>query len=346
MKPPLQLLAELVEIPGPPGQEDEVRDYLTNQLDLLSVLWTTDPKGNLVVDLDPTTKPKVVVTAHMDEIAMIVRGINDDGSLRVGSMGGLYPWKLGEGPVLVLCPETQIPGVLSFGSIHTDDPTSTVHSARESALEWDMAEVFTGLELDEALEAGIRPGTRVVVHPDRRALHHLANGLVSGYFFDDRADLVSWLLVLNELKGHKLPVLFAATVSEEVGGEGAQYLMHKVQPDVCIALELGPKTPDNVVEISDQPTLWVTDSFAAANPGDISLIESIAETIDISLQLQALSRGGSDASCSASRGLCARHFTLGLPLENSHGFEIMHSGAMDNLSKLTVGLIKRLVGEL
>ena len=62
----------------------------------------------------------------------------------------------------------------------------------------------------------------------------------------------------------------------------------------------------------------------------------------MSLLFQALSRGGSDASCAASHGLCARPITLGLAMENSHGFEVMHGGAMDNLAMLTVALVKHL----
>jgi putative aminopeptidase FrvX len=61
------------------------------------------------------------------------------------------------------------------------------------------------------------------------------------------------------------------------------------------------------------------------------------------LQFQALSRGGSDASCAASHGLCGRPITLGLPMQNSHGYEIMHPGAMSELARLLVALIDRLL---
>ena len=72
------------------------------------------------------------------------------------------------------------------------------------------------------------------------------------------------------------------------------------------------------------------------------MLRKVAAEIGMPLQFQAFSRGGSDASCSASRGLCARPFTLGLPMENSHGFEIMHRDAMDRLADLTVALVERL----
>jgi putative aminopeptidase FrvX len=57
---------------------------------------------------------------------------------------------------------------------------------------------------------------------------------------------------------------------------------------------------------------------------------------------QALTRGGSDASCAASRGLCARPVTLAFGAENSHGFEIMHRDAPGNLARLLVAYLGRL----
>jgi putative aminopeptidase FrvX len=325
----LELLQELVSLPAPPGQERLVRDAVSRHVDRLGFKHRQDAKGNLLVGSE---QPRIVVTAHMDEIAMIVRLIEPDGSLIVGALGGIYPWKLGEGPVSILCAEA-INGVLSFGSIHTADG-----DARPA--DWEEVRVITGMSLDQLDDRGVRPGTRVVVHPSRRSLMPVGD-LVSGYFLDDRADLVSWLLALGELGGVE-GVLFAATAAEEVGGEGALYLMQALRPEICIALELGPNPNDAPVEISDQPTVWVTDSYSSMSADDGELVARLGAELELNLQFQALTSGGSDASCAASHGLCARPFTLGLPMENSHGFEVMHPNAMVELARLTVALVKEL----
>ncbi|MBS1712702.1 MAG: hypothetical protein JST30_00045 [Armatimonadetes bacterium] len=337
---PLELLQELVSLPGPPGQEDAVREAVGRHVAALGLKAETDPKGNLLVKVGHGD-PKVVVTAHMDEIAMFVRGIGHDGSLLVGAMGGLHPWKLGEGPVQVLADAGPIDGVLGFGSVHTEAPGSVVRSADDDGLDWDMASVLTGLDPDTLMDAGVRPGTRVVVHPSRRGLTKLGE-LVAGYFLDDRADLVAWLLALEESKDGAACALFVATASEEVGGEGALYVLHRTQPDVCIALELGPVVDDAPVELNDQPTVWSNDSYAAMSPADARLLDDVASGLGLDLQFQALSRGGSDASCAASHGLCARPVTLGIPMANSHGYEVVHPRAMVNLARLTSALVTRL----
>lgn len=329
---PLELLAEFVALPGPPGQEAAIRDAVAARVAAIGLASRTDAKGNLLVGSE---RPRVVVTAHLDEIAMIVTRVEDDGRLRVAPLGGLFPWKLGEGPVQVLGREP-VDGVLSLGSIHTADKQANVRRADKEAIEWGMAAVLTGYSADALGGLGVRPGTRVCVHPSRRKLCFLKE-LVAGYFLDDRADLVSWLLALAAI-GEREGILFAATAAEEVGGEGALYLFQELRPEICIALELGPNVPDAPVELSAVPTLWVTDSYSTMAAADIDLAAGLGHD----LQFQALSRGGSDASCAASHGLCARPFTFGLPMENSHGFEVMHPGAMEALAALMVSLVQKL----
>ena len=300
----------------------------------------TDAKGNFIVNLSDAD-PRVVVTAHMDELAMIVKSVSSAGTLSVAPLGGLFPWKLGEGSVEILTQKGPLLGILSFGSIHTTDPRNSARAAATSALEWSMSRVITGRSPEDLASQGVRPGTRVVVSKERRKLAHFAE-LVGSYFLDDRADLVSMLLTLDALKGFHADVSFVASASEEVGGEGALFYLQGCRPDICIALELGPDVEDAPVEIDSNPTVWVTDSYSTMAAKDIELVAEVGAELGIALQYQALSRGGSDASCAASHGLCARPFTLGLPLANSHGFEVMHPGAIVQLARLTEALVRKL----
>ena len=349
---PIDLLAELVAAAGPPGQEGGVRAALERHLGSLGLASEVDAKGNLLTAPGSSLprSPKVVVTAHLDEIALIVTGIDPDGSLRVASMGGAYPWKWGEGPVEVLTSRgggAALPAILSFGSIHTTSPAAAAQQARDGrALTWDMAVLLTGLDAEELAARGVRPGTRAVIARSRRTLTELGGGLVASFFLDDRADLVAWLLALASLRERGLggDVLFAATSSEEVGGEGALYLFNSLPapPEVCVALEIGPRTPDAYFPLDANPTVWVTDSFAATDPRDLDLLADAAAAADLSLHWQAVTRGGSDASCAASRGLCARPVTLAFAAENSHGFEVMHRDAPESLARLLTAYLEHI----
>lgn len=347
--PPDVLLADLVALPGPPGQEKRVRDYVGERARALGYACRVDAKGNLLAaptDAWPE-RPRVVVTAHLDEIALLVTGIEADGAIRVAALGGAHPWKWGEGPVEVLASgDVLVPGVLGWGSIHTSAPQSVAQQARDGMVPtWAGAQVWTGRTAFELEQAGVRPGTRVVVARSRRALWPLASGLVASYFLDDRADLVAWLGALEMLRDEAdLPgdVLFAATVSEEVGGEGAAFLLQSLRPDVCVALEIGPRTPDAMFPLDDNPTVWVSDPFATMDPRDLDLVAEAGRQANLSPHWQALTRGGSDASCAAARGLCARPVTLAFAAENSHGFEVMHHNAPANLARLLVAYLRAL----
>jgi putative aminopeptidase FrvX len=352
LPPSSDMLRHLVALPGPPGREDPVREAVAGYVDMLGLAHSTDAAGNLLVSLGGATneqRPSVVVTAHLDEIALMVTAVPRDGILPVSPLGGAHPWKWGEGPVELLATKggrtAYLPGVLSFGSIHTTSPLSAAQQARDGhALTWSSASVLTGLSGEDLWGAGVRPGTRVTIARNCRTVWSLGGGLVASYFLDDRADLVSWLLALDELRRDPPPggALFAATTSEEVGGQGAQFLLNELRPAVCIALEIGPTTPDAPFPLDDNPTVWVSDTYATSSPMDLDLIAEAAEEIGLSPHFHAVTRGGSDASCAASRGLCARPITLAFAADNSHGFEVMHRDAPANLARMLVAYLRRL----
>ncbi|MBC8103158.1 MAG: hypothetical protein H7Z41_11280 [Cytophagales bacterium] len=351
---PFSLLSSLVALPGPPGLEGPVRDFVARQLTSLGCASEVDAKGNLLSGVPgasiPRT-PRIVVTAHLDEIALLVSGILPDGALLVRPLGGAHPWKWGEGPVSIFGRNgAVIPGILSFGSIHTASPVSAIQQARDGrAITWEMSTVITGLTAPQLQSLGVRPGSRIVLAPSRRMVTEIGDGqLVASYFLDDRADLVAWLLALELLgranrKSAASQVLFVATTAEEVGGEGALYLLQAMRPEICIALEIGPSTPDAPVPLNATPTVWVSDSYSTTSPLDLDLLDTAAASSGIApLHWQALTRGGSDASCAASHGQCARPVTLAFPAENSHGYEIMHRDAPETLARLLVAYLEQL----
>ena len=100
-----EILTELVAIPGPPGQENAVRAAVAARVEALGIESGVDGKGNLIVPLRKqgmVSRPRVVVTAHLDEIALMVTGIDPDGALSIASLGGVLPYKWGEGAVEIL----------------------------------------------------------------------------------------------------------------------------------------------------------------------------------------------------------------------------------------------------
>ena len=347
-----ELIRELVALPGPPGQEGAIREAVAAHAERLGCACETDARGNLLLSLPGAKaipdRPEIVVMAHLDEIALIVQRVEADGRLAVAPLGGLFAWKWGEGPVLVMASGGSLTGIVSFGSIHTTDPTSVAAQAKERALTWADARVFTGLSPEKLAAQGVRAGTRVVLHPSRRGVTEIGD-FVAAPFLDDRADLAAMLLALEGLKDAPAEwherILFAATAAEEVGGQGALWLLRQRPATVGIALEIGPCVPESPFPLDAQPTVWVNDSYSAMQANDIELVVRAGERIGQTPHFQALSRGGSDASCGASYGLVARPITLAFGAENSHGVEIMHKDAVRNLAALLRAVLEEVTHE-
>lgn len=345
----VELVKKLIAIPGPPGQEGAVREAIAEIVREIGYDATTDAKGNLLVSIgnsgEADGKTTVVVTAHLDEIGLMITKIEPDGSIRVAELGGVYAWKWGEGPVEILAGDEILVGILSYGGIHTNAPDSVAEFARNNPLTFKQAKIFTGLSAAQLERRGIRPGLRVALARSRRVVTEFGDYIAS-YFLDDRADLAAWLLALEALKTGKISlpvsVLFAATVSEEVGGEGVRYLLNRHPADICVALEIGPKTPDADFPIDANPTLWARDGYAAMEPVDADILVTCCAELNLIPHWQYLSRGGSDASCAANIGLVARPVTLAFPAENSHGYEIMHQNAPTELARLLVAYLQKL----
>ncbi len=342
-----ELIRDLIALYGPPGQEKAVRDWLTERLRALDYTPETDAKGNLfvrVVGNAGPEKPRILVTAHLDEIALMIERVQDDGTIRVTGLGGSHPWKWGEGPVEILTREGALPAILSYGCIHTRDEASVMEYVQKNGMPWSKAYLFTGLSAEEQQAAGVRTGLRVVLARSRRIVTAFGP-FVASYFLDDRADLAVWLMALETLRAQGTDglgeVIFAATASEEIGGLGAHAMLKAHPSDICVALEIGPKTPEADFPIDAQPTIWVRDSYAPMEAIDGDILEDCCAELGQTPHWQYLSRGGSDASCAAALGWTARPVTLGLPVENSHGYEIIHRDAPAELLRLLLAYLRR-----
>ncbi len=342
----LDLLRELILPFGPPGEEGPIREVVEARMRGLGYAPQTDAKGNLLVTVNGgMAGPSVLVTAHLDEIALMITQIEPDGKIRVAAYGGAYPWKWGEGPMSIMARPHPVSAILSFGCIHTNHPDSVVEFARHNPLTFDKTYLFTGLNAEQLAEAGVRPGLRVVLAESRRVVTPMGE-FIGSYFLDDRADLAVMLMALETLAQDGVegfgPVTFAATTSEEVGAEGAQYLLRNHLADICVSLEIGPKTPEADFPIDAQPTIWVRDGYAAMEAVDGDLLTECCRDLGQKPHWQYMSRGGSDASCAAAKGFTARPVTLGLPVENSHGYEIMHRDAPHELTRLLLAYLRRI----
>ena len=84
-------LRALCPLFGPPGYEDAVRDYITEQARPWADRMELTPTGALLVHKKGRVRPKhrVMLAAHMDEVCLIVKSVDDDGFLKFACVGGV-----------------------------------------------------------------------------------------------------------------------------------------------------------------------------------------------------------------------------------------------------------------
>ena len=335
----LKLLQELISCHSPSGDEREIDIVLLRTFESTGVDVWQDGAGNIYAHI-PGDGPKVMVTAHKDEIGMIVTHVLDNGRLKVINLGGSSPWKYGEGPVDILTDEGDaVRAILSVGSTHTlTGPISELRDKR--ALTWDMVTLYTGLSAEEILAQGIHPGSRAVVARERKQLQRLGD-MIASFTLDDRMGLVSLIAALKQINDSRLPLdlYFVATTMEETGLLGAIRAAQVLQPDTMIALDTSPATHDTPVVVDARPVIWYGEG-TFHRKADCDTLLRLANELGFGAQPVVYTGAASDAAGVKRTGGAGRTVAFGFARDNSHGFEIAHPRSLLNVTSLLVAFLK------
>ncbi|GFG50509.1 peptidase M42 [Mycolicibacterium agri] len=341
-----ELLQELLWACGPAGQENDVRDICLRELRAsVDEMWV-DNAGNVVGLLrgdGAADDAAIRVTAHMDELSMLVKRIGADGTLYLTPLGTMYPGNFGLGPVTVLGDRDRLTGVLSLGSEHTTRESERIWETKpdggDKALDWTHVYVFTGRNVDELHAAGVHIGTRICVERSKRTLVEVADYL-GCYFMDDRALVVALLDAAHTLRQRgRRPVndvYFVFTTSEEVGGIGGAYAARTLPGDLILALEVGPTEGEYETSVSGGPIVAYSDAMCIYDKPVADRLMDIGEKLGLSPQPAVLGAFESDASHAKASGLVARAGLLCLPTLSTHGYEVIHRDAIDAVAQMVV----------
>ncbi len=297
------LLAELTAIPGIPGQETLVVKRLVELFKPLADSVEVDGFGNIfALKKGGKPGPRLMITAHSDEIGAMVKSIEKDGYLRFQKVGGtLDPLLLGR-QVMV----NDYIGIIGVKAGHMQSPEERTRVVNSNDLYIDLG-VNSAAEV-QAL--GIRVGDPIVYVAPLAALGGNPDR-VFGKAVDDRIGCALLVKLFEQLQGTELAgdVYGVITVQEEVGLRGATVAAHRVNPDLAIALDTVPAgdTPDiNTnkelpILIGHGPAVQVLSGGTGGkgfllNPAVKEFIVGVAEEAGVPHQLAVFSGGNTDAT--------------------------------------------------
>lgn len=326
------LLKKLSEAHGIPGQEDNIRLIVRDELkDLAS--FATDALGNLICTKAPTQSTdeplKVMIAAHMDEIGFVVKFIEEKGFIRIHTLGGFDPRQLPAQRVLVHTREGILPGTLMMG-------TKPKHllSPEEAGRPAKIEDFFVDLGMSgETVKKKVRIGDMITMDRDCRQM----GDLITGKAMDNRIAVYVMIEAMRAVKNHAVEILGVATTQEEIGLRGATAAGSGLKPDICIAIDVtlandipGVPEVDQITRLGAGTAIKIMDNSLICHPKVVRHFQDLAEQHGIPHQMEILPMGGTDAAGVQKQHGGVPSFTLSVPTRYIHTVnETIHPSDLD-----------------
>lgn len=343
-----RLMQRLTEAPGPSAFEEAVREIVIEEFEALGADVSIDGLGSVHgADPDAPDGPRVMVTAHMDEIGLMVQHITPDGFIRVKELGGILDQALVDKRWRILGRNGPVTALSGLWTTHVLD-------ASQRSRVWPVDEIFldVGATSREEVEAmGIRPGDGIA---PESAFLVLPNGRYAAKAWDDRVGVAVMLVALRRIRdeGIDLPahVVWVATTQEEIGLRGAQVAVDAARPDLGISIEAGVAAdypgmrPTQAQErLGGGPGIFLLDSSMIPNKKLRDFFFDVAEESGLPLQANVLTGYGED-------GAEIQRYDTGRPVVNMtvptrylHGHTgIIQRSDFDQAVELLIQVLRRL----
>lgn len=285
-------LFDLLNTPSPTGFEGPGQrvwaDYIGQHADTVD----HDAYGTAWATLEGTADgPRLMLDAHVDEIGFMVRHITDDGFIYVNRIGGSDRAIARGLRVRILGDNGPVTGVVGNTAIHIRDTKNEkvpkVH------------ELFIDIGADDAdavADRGIRVGHPMVFDVEAKAL---TDHRITARAIDNRLGGFIIARVVEQLAGDDerpaSTVLATNSVQEEIGGNGAQMITHRLRPDMAVAFDVTHSTDSPGIDSKKHGTIEMgkgpTVTHGTSNhPKVVERLVEVAEANDIPLQHEPSSR--------------------------------------------------------
>ena len=339
------LIAALTTAHSPVGNEREIDAVIRARLAPLPFDVWQDSANNLIAKIPGAASDcPLILDAHKDELGLIVKRIEDNGRMRVASLGGAYAWKYGEGPMDILADSGTVPALLCFGAMHVTEE-SPIHAMRQEggrALKWSDCYLDAKLSKRELLARGVHPGSKAVVSRARKQPVRIGD-YVGTYALDDKGAVAILLTLATQLVGEPPPqdvyLVFAST--EENAGGGGPFAARTLPGDTYIALEIAPVAAEYGTVAGPAPGLVYKDAHNVYDERVLGRFSALARELAIRVQYAAFDSYGTNASLARKVAAIGRIAALAFPCENTHGFEVAHLDSFTNLTALLQAFVRR-----
>jgi len=285
-------LKELTEIRSVPGDETNVRDFIFNKIkDKCDEIYR-DSIGNLIAIKRCNIKnaKKVMVCAHMDEVALIITKITDEGFLKFDTLGSIDTSVMVSKKVLVgngsLC------GVIGAKAIHLQKK-----SERNKGVEIEELYIDIGAKDKKSAEKYVSIGDFATFDSE---YVEFGDGFIKAKALDDRVGCDVMIDLADNQYDFDLYLVF--TAQEETGLRGASVAVNRINPDFALVLEttacadtFGSEEKDYSTVSGNGVALSFADMRTYYSKEILKDISDVAKRNNIPYQYKRTISGGNDA---------------------------------------------------
>lgn len=333
----VDVFKRLLEVDSTTGQYEEIEELAAKITGDLGFPVFRTHKGGLIADLGGEGNA-IVVTAHLDDIGLMVRHLNADGTLNVCPVGGLYPF---------YCVTENVRVHTADGRVYTGSICRIPNSVHVTEEELRLAApdfrtnvcVILDSDVKSAADVralGIESGDYIALYPR----FETANGYLKSRFVDDKACAAVLFAAMKYIKDNGIRLnrkVYAYFAAYEEIGHGTSYLPEGVK-DV-LAIDIAPLGPD---QNSDEKkvSIFAKDSRYPYHRGLLSELRAAAKEAGVDYVVDVFTpHYGSDGDTSIAAGHDVRHGAIGPGTLNSHGYERTHLDGLKNTYELLLAYL-------
>ena len=321
------ILQTLVETPGPSGSEHVIREKIKAEIQGHADEVYTDALGNLIARKGALKEggKRIMISAHVDEIGLMITHVDDNGFARFLPIGGINPLTCLGGRVLFM---NGTQGVIGMERLEKDEHP-------------ELPKYFIDTGATSKADSKVGVGD---VCGFERPLLDLGKRVVAKSM-DDRVAAAIAVEALKEVKPGVNEIYFVFSVQEEVGIRGAITAAYGVDPEIGLAVDVTRTgdTPLGVkmeVALGNGPAIKVRDSSFIADPRVVKWMVNEAKAQKLPYQLEVLEAGGTDGAAMQRTRAGVPAGCLSIPCRYIHSpSEMVDRDDVENSVKLLVGLL-------
>ena len=266
------------------GYEEPVQEVVEAEMKNYADEIRRDEMQNLTCVLNPDSDVRIMLSAHADEIGLMISNIREDGRLQVIDRGGIVPATYPGRQVRIKTKSGEVYGVVeAYRSLFKDENLGTKQFLIDIGAK-DKEDALNYVSLGDP----IVPDT-----PIRK----LANGKFTARALDDRLGVYIIMEALKRAKelGCKVGIYAASTTGEETTKTGAYWTSARIQPTMAIVVDVTYTSDCSGMDPAEMGTVCLGEGPVLCNSPIVvkalnEKMEECAKKAGISVQREAASR--------------------------------------------------------